>query len=179
MVTYQELLQNQIIKRIEKTEKEPYVSFHQLNYKLDLQSAQEFLELKNTKYAVIAGYYAVLNSTLWFFAKQFNLKISQKNTGIHTNCLIVLEEHIKEKKLKEKIMKLLNEAKEEFSTFTTLKKNPEQTMPVLFKQSSEKRKKYTYYSEKELPKQKDSTNEAKSFLKNTVLPYVSILEKLK
>ena len=104
MVTYKELWQAQIIKKIEKVEKEKYVSFHKDNYKIDLESAETFLELSNSKYAVIAGYYTVLNVTLWNFAKYFNLKISEKNTGVHTNCLIVLDEFVKDAKLIRKAM---------------------------------------------------------------------------
>jgi len=71
MVSYEELLQRQIIKKIEKVEKDRYVSFHFDNYNIDFNSAKLFLEQKNFKYAVIAGYYAVLNVTLWYFAKNF------------------------------------------------------------------------------------------------------------
>ena len=129
MVTYEELLQRQLIRKIETVEKERYVSFHSYNYKLDLNSAIRFLELNNSKYGVIAGYYAVLNVTLWYFAKFFNLKISEEDTGVHTNCQIVLEKFVKEEKLKQKIIQLLNEAKEEFVSFTVLKRRSEETLP--------------------------------------------------
>lgn len=180
MVTYADLLHRQIIKKLEKVEKEKYVSFHLNNYKTDLGSAQNFLKQENSKYAVIAGYYAVLNVTLWNFAKYYNLKISEKNTGVHKNCLIVLEEYVKDKKLKEQILKLLKEAQKEFSSFTILKKKTEETLPVVLKQSADKRKRYTYYSQnRNLPKGDDLLNEAKNFLINVGEPYVSIMEKLK
>ena len=179
MVTYQDLLQNQSIKKIEKVEKEQYVFFHYENYKIDINSAKQFLEQKNSKYAVIASYYAVLNITLWNLAKHFNLKISQKDTGVHTNCLIVLDELVKDKKVKNKILKLLKEAKEEFKSFTILKKQTEKTLPVMLKHSSNKRKKYTYYSEENTKEKLNNINEAENFLENTVMPYISIMEKLK
>lgn len=180
MVSYDKLLQRQLIKKIETVEKEAYVSFHLNNYKIDFASALKFLEQKNTKYAVIAGYYAALNITLWYFAKYFNLKISEEDTGVHTNCLIVLEHFIKEEKLKQKIIQLLSEAKKEFLSFTVLKKNQEETLPLILKQSADKRKRYTYYSsERDLPSENDQLNEAKLFLENTLKPYISILEKLK
>lgn len=179
MVTYEELLQKQIIKKIETLEKEKYVSFHLHNYQLDFESALKFLELGNSKYSVIAGYYAVLNITLWYFAKYFNLKISEEDTGVHTNCLIVLEKFVKEDKLKQKIIQLLEEAKKEFISFTVLKKRSEETLPLILRQSAEKRKRYTYYSsERNLPQAADQLNEAKSFLENTVKPYIAILERL-
>lgn len=180
MVTYEELLQKQLIKKIEKVEKEKYVSFHRINYKIDLSSAESFLQVNNPKYIVIAGYYAVLNVTLWNLAKHFNLKISEKDIGVHTNCLIVLEKYIKDKKLKKQIINLLEEAKKEFNSFTILKNRSEETLPIMLKQSADKRKRYTYYSsERDLPKEKDSLNEAKNFLENIVKPYISIMEKLK
>ncbi|MBI2152031.1 hypothetical protein HYU21_04855 [Candidatus Woesearchaeota archaeon] len=180
MVTYQELLQRQIIKKIETTEKEKYVSFHFDNYKFDLDSATNFLAANNTKYSVIAGYYAVLNVTLWYFVKFFNLKISEEDTGVHTNCLIVLEKFIQEKKLKLEIVNLLNLAKKEFVSFTILKQKSEETLPLMLKQSADKRKRYTYYStERRLPNASEQTEEAKNFLENVVKPYIFIMEKLK
>ena len=161
-------------------EKEAYVSFHLNNYKIDFASALKFLEQKNSKYTAIAGYYSVLNITLWYFAKYYNLKISEEDTGVHTNCLIVLEHFIKEELLKKKIIQLLEKAKTEFLYFTILKKNKEETLPLMLKQSADKRKKYTYYSiERELPKETDQLNEVKMFVKSVVEPYISILERLK
>lgn len=180
MVTYKELLERQLIKKLEILEKDKYVSFHLENYKIDLESADSFLKIKNSKYTVIAGYYCVLNVTLWNLAKYFNLKISERDTGVHTNCLVALDEFVNDKKLKERIIKLLNEAKEEFSYFTILRRNSEQTLPTILKQSSEKRKRYTYYSsERDLPGIDDRFSEARNFINNVVKPYVSIMEKLK
>jgi len=179
MVTYEELLQRQLIKKLEKTEKEKYVSFHLVNYQHDLKSSAQFLELKNSKYAVIAGYYAVLNTTLWYFAKYFGLKISEADVGVHTNCQIVLDHFVKDKNLKNKIIKLLEEAKAEYASFTALRKNKEETLPVMLKQSADKRKRYTYYStDRDLPGEYNQLQEAKTFLDNTVRPYISIMEKL-
>lgn len=180
MVTYKELLQRQLIKRIETTEKEKYVSFHEENYKLDLNSAITFLAANNTKYSVIAGYYAVLNVTLWYFAKFFNLKISEEDTGVHTNCLIVLEKYVSDAKLRLKIVKLLNLAKKEFVSFTILKQKTEETLSLMLKQSADKRKRYTYYStNRNLPNSSEQMEEAKYFLENVVKPYIFIMEKLK
>ncbi len=180
MATYNELLQRQIIKKIETVEKERYVSFHLDNYKIDLESTKQFISINNSKYAVIAGYYAVLNVTLWYFAKFFNLKISEEDTGVHKNCQIVLDYFINDKTLKKKIIELLEEAKKEFVSFTVLKKNKEQTLPLMLKQSSDKRKRYTYYSsERVLPAASDQFLEAKNFVENVVMPYISIMEKLK
>ena len=179
MVTYPELLQGGFVRKLEKVEKEKYVFFHLDNYKIDLNSANIFLEIKNSKYAVIAGYYAVLNLTLWYFAKYFNLKISEKDTGVHKNCLIILEHFVKEKTIKEKVIELLRKAEKEFESFTILKKNQEQTLSLMLKQSADKMKKYTYYSsERELPQDNQQLNEAKTFLENVVKPYISILERL-
>lgn len=180
MVTYQDLTQRQLVKKIETLEKEKYVSFHQENYQIDLASAISFISLKNSKYAVIAGYYAVLNVTLWYFAKYFNLKISEEDVGVHTNCQIVLGHFVKEEQLKNKIITLLNEAKTEFNNFTFLKKNQETTLSLMLKQSADKRKKYTYYSsERNLPPDSAQIEEAKNFIEFVVKPYLSIMEKLK
>ena len=180
MVIYEDLLAGQFITKIPAVEKEKYVSFHEENYKLDFSSASKFLELPNAKYAVIAGYYAVLNITLWYFAKHFNLKISEEGSGVHTHCLIVLEKFVKEKQLQQKIVTLLEEAKKEFVCFTILKKNKEETLPLLLRLSSDKRKRYTYYSvSRELPKESDQVLEAKTFVESVVTPYLSILENLK
>ena len=178
MVTFEELRQGQYVKSLEKVEKEKYVSFHLDNYKLDLQSSNFFLDIGNAKYSAIAGYYAVLNVTLWYFAKFFNLKISEKSVGIHKNCQIVLNRFVKDKKLKEKILDLLSEAQKEFSSFTVLKTRKEETLPLMLKQSSDKRKKYTYYSERELSQESDKVMEAKNFIEHVVKPYISIMEKL-
>jgi hypothetical protein len=116
---------------------------------------------------------------LWYFAKYFNLKISEEDFGVHTNCLIVLEKFVKEKKLKQKIITLLEEAKKEYLSFTVLKQKKEETLPLLLRQSAEKRKKYTYYSfKRNLLSENDQLNEAKCFLENTVKPYLLILEEL-
>jgi len=179
MVTYEELLQAQYIKKLEKLEKEKYVLFHHQNYTLDLASAVQFIEAGNAKYAAIAGYYGMLNCTLWYFAKYFNLKISEEQIGVHTNCLIVLQKFVKDERLKDKIMALLEEAKKEFLSFTTLKKDKEDTIPFLLQQGANKRKKYTYYStEKNLPDNSQQLQEAKNFVENIVKPYISIMEKL-
>lgn len=179
MVTYEELPQAQYVTKLAKTEKDKYVEFQVQNYELDLASAVEFLHSGNTKYAVIAGYYAMLNCTLWYFAKYFNLKISEEDVGVHTNCLIILRSFVKDEQLRSKIITLLEEAKKEFISFTTLYKNKEETLPLLLLQGSEKRKKYTYYSrERSLPKNVEPVQEAQNFIENTVRPYLSILEKL-
>ena len=179
MVTYEFLLQNQFIRPLETVEKEKYALFHQQNYTIDLASTLQFLELQNAKYTVIAGYYAVLNATLWYFAKYYNLKISEADTGVHTNCLIVLEKFVTQAPLKQKIITLLTKARTEFVSFTSFKQNPEQTLPILLKQSSDKRKRYTYYSsERSLPQQTDQLKEAQLFIETVVKPYIYILEHL-
>lgn len=206
MVTYEELMQRQLIKKIETVEKERYVSFHQSNYLFDLKSSLQFIEQGNAKYAVIAGYYAVLNVILWYFAKYtkstnclcfyiykgtknecenlvplvyFNLKISEEDTGVHTNSIIVLGKFVKEERLKARVIELLESAKREMLFFTLPRKNKEEMLPLLLRQSADKRKKYTYYSsQRDLPKEMDQLNEAKVFLDATVKLYVSILENL-
>jgi len=179
MVTYEELLQAQYIKKLEKLEKEKYVLFHHQNYTLDLASAVQFIAAGNAKYAAIAGYYGMLNCTWWYFARYFNLKISEEQVGVHTNCLIVLQKFVKDERLKEKIIILLEEAKKEYPSFTTLKIGKEQTLPLMLQQGAEKRRKYTYYStQKNLPDTSQQLQEAKNFIENTVKPYISIMEKL-
>lgn len=179
MVTYEELLQAQYVKKLERLEKEKYVLFHLQNYALDLASAIQFIEAGNAKYAAIAGYYAMLNCTLWYFAKYFNLKISEEQVGVHTNCLIVLQKFVKDERLKLKIITLLEEAKKEFLSFTILKTSKENTLPLLLQQGADKRKKYTYYStEKSLPDTSQQLQEAKNFIETIVKPYISIMEKL-
>ena len=49
MVNYEFLLQNQLIRPLETVEKEKYAQFHKQNYKIDLASIQQFLELQNAK----------------------------------------------------------------------------------------------------------------------------------
>ena len=179
MVTYEELLQAQYIKKLEKLEKEKYVSFHHQNYTLDLASAIQFIAAGNAKYAAIAGYYGMLNCTLWYFAKYLNLKISEEQVGVHTNCLIVLQKFVKDGGLKEKIIILLEEAKKEYLSFTILKTGKEQTLPLLLHQGADKRRKYTYYStEKSFPDTSQQLQEARNFVENIVKPYISIMEKL-
>ena len=86
---------------------------------------------------------------------------------------------MKDEKLKEKIITLLEEAKKEFLSFTTLKTKKEETLPLLLQQGADKRKKYTYYSiEKNLPDTSQQLQEAQNFIENIVKPYISILEKL-
>ena len=81
--------------------------------------------------------------------------------------------------LKQKIITLLTKARTEFVSFTSLKQNPEQTLPILLKQSSDKRKRYTYYSsERSLPQQTDQLKEAQLFIETVVKPYIYILEHL-
>jgi len=179
MATYQELLIAQYVKKLEKIEKEKYVLFHFQNYQLDAESAQSFVQIGNAKYAAIAGYYAMLNCTLWYFAKYFSLKISEEEVGVHTNCLIILQHFVKDTVLKNRITTLLEEAKLEYLSFTILKKEKENTLPLLLQQGADKRKKYTYYSSgKTLPDNTQQLQEATQFIENTVKPYLSILEKL-
>ena len=180
MVTYEELLERQFITKIAAVEKEKYVSFHTANYLLDFSSATQFLGLHNAKYTVIAGYYAILNITLWCFALHFNLKISEEGSGVHTHCLIVLEKLVKDKSLQQKIVALLEEAKKEFVSFTVLKKHQEETLPLLLRLGADKRKRYTYYSlNRDLPEGPDQLLEARNFLESVVKPYISIMENLK
>ncbi len=179
MVTYEELLTAQYVKKLEKIEKEKYVLFHVRNYQFDIESAQSFVQAGNAKYAAIAGYYAMLNCTLWYFAKYFSLKISEEDVGVHKNCLIILQHFVKDIVLKNQIISLLEEAKKEFLSFTILKRDKENTLPLMLQQGADKRKKYTYYSsERNLPENSQQLQEAKQFIENTVKPYLSILEKL-
>ncbi len=75
---------------------------------------------------------------------------------------------------------MLEEARNEYISFTVLKKRKEETLPMILKQSADKRKRYTYYSqERDLPKDDEQLSEAKVFLECVVKPFLSIMEKLK
>ncbi|MBN1544004.1 hypothetical protein JW898_00920 [Candidatus Woesearchaeota archaeon] len=154
------------------TEKDNYLAFHRTAYEEDLKHAEKNI-LDFPRWSIISGYYCMHNITKLFLAGRFNAKISSPE--IHAKTIEALEHFIKDPALKEKLLKLLKEAKDVYYSAERLK---EKTLPVLLKRGKQERGKAQYYSEDYTKESKVNSQKAVYFLDKIVKPYVGLVKGL-
>lgn len=154
------------------TEKENYLLFHKTAYADDISTAEDNA-IRHPRWAIIAGYYAMHDITKLFLAKEFSIKITSPN--IHEKAIKVLEEFVHDKKLKEKLIELLKEAKEAYFNAERLKEN---TLSAMLKYGKAERGKTQYYSEDYSGKAGPDSQKASYFLDTIAIPYVKIIERM-
>jgi ribonucleotide reductase alpha subunit len=151
----------------EKERKQIYLDWHEEACKEDLKTA-DFLKGESHRWAVTAAYYAMLNITKRYLAKHHNLSINDRS---HTAARIALAKVLEEKPEKERALALLKAAEQEFESF-----NPKgKTLPSMLSAGQHKREKASYYSH---PPPLHHATDLDSFLKSTVKPFISIMERL-
>lgn len=154
------------------TEKEDYIDFHKKAFEEDLKHAEKNL-LEFPRWSIISGYYAMHDITKLFLAKKFNIKITSPE--IHRKTVEVLENFIKDEKLKKKLLELLKKAKEIYYNAERLK---EKILPVLLKRGKQERGRAQYYTEDYTKKIQISSQKTTYFLKTIVKPYVELIREL-
>lgn len=153
-------------------ERENYLAFHKTAYLDDLKHSEEVV-LKFPRWSIISGYYAMHDVTKLFLAAKFTTKITSPN--IHEKTIIALREKIMDAATKEKLLKLLGNAKEVYFNIEQLK---EKVLPQLLRQGKQERGKTQYYTEYYTGMKKITAQKAIYFLDTFVKPYVKIIEGL-
>jgi len=159
-------------QKLPATEKNNYLEFHERAYKEDLKHSEKNI-LEFPRWSIISGYYCMHNITKLFLAKEFNIKITSPN--IHKKTIDALEKLIQEKAVKERLLKLLKEAKELCYSIERLK---ERVVPTLLKKGKEERGKAQYYTEDYKEKIEINSQKGAYFIDQIVKPYTKIIEGL-
>jgi len=153
-------------------ERENYLAFHKTAYIDDFKHSEEVV-LKFPRWSIISGYYAMHDVTKLFLATKFFVKINSPN--IHEKTILALREKIQDTTTKEKLVKLLGNAKEVYLNVERLK---ERVLPQLLQQGKKERGKTQYYTEDYSETKKITSQKAIYFLDTFVKPYVKIIEEL-
>ncbi len=153
-------------------ERENYLVFHRTAYLDDLKHAEK-VALKFPRWSIISGYYAMHDVTKLFLAKKFAIKVSTPK--IHEKTIEVLKEKIQDAQTKERLLKLLREAKEVYFNVERLK---EKVLPELLRQGKQQRGQTQYYTEDYSEGRTVDAQKAMYFLETFVKPYVKMIEEL-
>ena len=153
-------------------ERENYLAFHKTAYLDDLEHSED-ASLKFPRWSIISGYYAMHDVTKLFLATKFVIKIT--SPAIHEKTIAALREKIQDVSTKEKLLKLLGEAKEVYFNVERLKEN---VLSQLLRQGKQERGKTQYYTEDYSEEKRLTSHKAVYFLDTFVKPYVKIVEGL-
>jgi hypothetical protein len=159
-------------EKLPATEQENYVSFHEHAYEEDLKHA-EYNSIKFPRWSIISGYYAMHDITKLFLAKKFNIKITSPD--IHAKTILAVEEIITDKKLKEKLVGLLQEAK---TTYYNIERLKEKSLPLLLKKGKQERGKAQYYTQDYTDKKNINAQKTTYFIEEIVRPYIKLIRGL-
>ncbi|MEK6888935.1 MAG: hypothetical protein AABW80_02395 [Nanoarchaeota archaeon] len=151
-------LKEGIINKIVETEVGRYINFFTDSYKENLEHCKANLT-NFPRWSIISGYYAMHDITKLLLARKFSIKVDAK---VHKTVIKIMEEITKDKEL----LRLLEVGFEEFK----------QMASDLF-EAREERQKAQYYTGTEFMKEKYKER-AKTFLNNTVEPYLNKIKKL-
>ena len=165
-------MENIKFETLSPQERENYLAFHRIAYLDDIKHSEEIV-LKFPRWSIISGYYAMHDVTKLFLATTFVIKISSPE--IHEKTILALKEKIQDETTKEKLLKLLKEAKEVYFNVERLK---ERVLPQLLRQGKQERGKTQYYTEDYSESKKITSQRAIYFLDIFVRPYVKIVEEL-
>ncbi|HLC85255.1 MAG TPA: hypothetical protein VJH22_05675 [Candidatus Nanoarchaeia archaeon] len=153
-------------------ERQNYLDFHKTAYLDDLKHSEEVV-LKFPRWSIISGYYAMHDVTKLFLATKFVIKMSSPD--IHEKTILALREKIQDPAMKERLLKLLGDAKEAYFNIERLK---EQVLPQLLRQGKQERGKTQYYTEDYSEAKKITSQKAIYFIDTFVKPYIKIIEGL-
>ncbi len=170
---FNQLRREGIIRNLAEIEKETYLEFHRNNYEEDKDMSFKFMEL-SPKWAIVAGYYALHNLAKLFLAKKYSLRISGK--FVHSATIEALKHCFKEKRTLDKLIRLLEKAKEKYNSLN-LDINAEEILPAILKDAKKERTKAQYYTHRLLTS-KITKQEAESFYKDVVKPFIELIEAL-
>jgi hypothetical protein len=159
-------------EKLPATEQENYITFHEQAYSEDLKHA-EHNSIKFPRWSIISGYYAMHDITKLFLAKKFNIKITSPD--IHIKTILAVEEVITNKKLKDKLIELLQEAK---TTYYNIERLKEKSLPVLLKKGKQERGKAQYYTQDYTDKKNINAQKATYFIEEIVRPYIKLIQEL-
>lgn len=153
-------------------ERENYLKFHKTAYLDDLKHSEDNV-LKFPRWSIISGYYAMHDVTKLFLAMKFAIKVTSPD--IHEKTILALREKIQDLATKEKLLKLLGDAKEVYFNVERLK---EKVLPQLLRQGKQERGKTQYYTEDYTETKKITAQKATYFLDTFIKPYIKIVEEL-
>jgi len=153
-------------------ERENYLLFHKTAYLDDLKHSEEVV-LKFPRWSIISGYYAMHDVTKLFLATTFVIKITSPD--IHEKTIVALRDKIQDSVTKEKLLKLLREAKEVYFNVERLKEN---VLSQLLRQGKKERGRTQYYTEDYSEMKKITSQKALYFLDTFVKPFIKIVEEL-
>lgn len=154
------------------TEKNNYVEFHERAYREDLKHSEKNI-IEFPRWSIISGYYAMHDITKLFLAEKFNIKVSSPD--IHSKTIDILEQTIKDSKLKERLLVLLKEAK---TTYYNIERLKEKTLPILLKKGKQERGKSQYYTQDFNIKTNINAQKSTYFLEEIVKPYIKLIQGL-
>ncbi len=158
MVKIEILIKECKVSKIRELEKERYINFFLHSYVDNLEHCKKVLN-QFPRWSIISGYYAMHDITKLLLAKIFALKIDLE---VHSTTIKVLRELIRNKE----IIRLLQEGHDEFISLAND-----------LAEAKKERVKTQYYTGTEYMK-KEYQKMAKSFLEETVEPYLSKMNKL-
>src|SRR3989339_168603 len=125
------------------TEKNNYIEFHELAYKEDLRHSEKNI-IDFPRWSIISWYYAMHDITKLFLAK----------------------------KLKEKLLGLLREAK---TTYYNVERLKERALPILLRREKQERGKSQYYTQDFNIKTNINAQKSSYFLDEIVKPYILLI----
>ena len=170
---FNQLKENGTIRQLAEIEKQAYIEFHKNNYLEDKDVSIKLIET-SPKWAIVAGYYAMHNITKLFLAKNYSLRISGK--FVHAATIESLKYYLNEKAVLDKLMALLETAKEKYNSLN-LDINTEEIMPAILKEAKKERTKAQYYTHR-ISVSNITRQEAESFYRDVVKPFIEIMEVL-
>ncbi len=158
MVKIETLLNEGKVSRINELELGRYTGFFDNSYKENLAHCRENTE-KFPRWSIISGYYAMHDITKLLLARKFRLKIELE---VHATTIKVLREVVKNKE----ILELINDG---YNQFIALAND--------LASAKKERAKAQYYTGTPFLKE-EFKKKSKEFLENTVVPYLSKMQKL-
>ncbi len=170
ILTYEDFEEQHIIKTLPEPEYKDYIGFHEDSYKEDLKVADKLVAI-SPKWVIISGYYAMHDITKLYLAKIHSLRISGRY--VHAAVIVALRKVLESKEVREKAVKLLDEAQKIYDVFQSHRK--EKIIPSILSGSREERGKAQYYSGKP---EKIMIDKAMRFIEQVVKPYIELIEKM-
>ena len=161
-------------RKLLQTEREKWLNFHKKAYKDDLDAAKLLL-IKHPRWSIIANYYSMHDLAKYYLGKTHNIKIVPPD--VHKKTINTLREKLKDHPDKNRIIELLESAKDKFENILKLR---EKAPNILLRQGRQQRSKVQYYSESEqnLQFEFSFSKTASYFFENIVKPFIKLMEHL-
>ncbi len=159
-------------EQLPATEKQNYLDFHEAAFEEDMRHSEHNI-LLFPRWSIISAYYSMHNITKLFLAKLYNIKIISPE--IHAKTIAAIDQAIQEKELKEKLIHLLNQAKEIYYNAERLK---EKILPTLLRKGKQERTKSQYYTQDYTEQVVINSQKASYFLDKIAQPYIKLIKEL-